>query len=242
MKQFWKEDRWVRMTLPDGTYDLKLLKKEMLDHEYDIKIMAGSTMPVNRGAMLDLMIRLAQTQMPDGTTLVDREAVAQYLPQEVSSALLQRMEKGQNQVQQQIAEMQQMVQQLGQGLQQIIQESKANDAQTMEVIEQITGAIEKINQQIVQMQQMDAKMEEDKRMQEEKTKLQSDSYNQGYLDAEKLLASETMEGDGILEGLGEDDNLGLGLPDDILSSIEELSDDELALLLKSNPELADLLE
>lgn len=241
MKQFWKEDRWVRIIRHDGTYDLRKMRKEALEQEYDIKILAGSTMPVNRGAMLDLMIRLAQTQMPDGSTLVDREAVAQYLPAEVSSALLQRMEKGQDAVQQQIAEMQQAVEQLGQGLQQLVQESQANDAQTMEVIEQVTGAIEKINQQIVQMQQANATLEQEKRMEEEKTKIQKDSYNAGYADAEKFMASPTMEEESILEGLGEEEQLGIPLPDDILSGIEGLSDDELAILLQQNPELAEIL-
>ena len=36
-------------------------------------------------------------------------------------------------------------------------------------------------------------------------------------------------------------NMGLGLPDDILQGLETLSDDELAVLIESNPELADLL-
>src|SRR5690606_8567991 len=92
MKQFWKEDRWVRTVRADGSYSFKELRREAFEKEYDIRIMAGSTMPVNRGAMLDLMIRLAQTQMPDGQALVDREAVAEYLPSEIKSAVLARMQ------------------------------------------------------------------------------------------------------------------------------------------------------
>ena len=33
-----------------------------------------------------------------------------------------------------------------------------------------------------------------------------------------------------------------GLPSDLLAGIEDMSDDELALLLESNPELADLIQ
>ena len=48
-------------------------------------------MPVNRGAMLDLMIRLAQTPMPDSQNLVDQKLVVEYLPEEIKAALLRRM-------------------------------------------------------------------------------------------------------------------------------------------------------
>ena len=37
MKQFWKEDRWLRITKPDGSYDLKRFNSNTLKHDYDIK-------------------------------------------------------------------------------------------------------------------------------------------------------------------------------------------------------------
>lgn len=269
MVQFWKEDRWVRTSFTDGTHDLKLLKKEAFEYEYDIRILAGSTMPVNRGAMLDLMIRLAQTPMSDGQALVDREAVAQYLPAEVRSAMLGRMGERKLELEQQIQEMQMMMQQaiegigqqmqqmqeelggglqqLGQEVQQIVQETQANDKQTMEVIEDMAEAIEHLGGEILQIQ---SDSDTIKKTQEEEAKInqiKSDSYNSGYGDAERLLASESMEDEGALggesplEGLG-DNSLGLDIPEDILRGLEALSDDELKLLLKTNPELADLLE
>ena len=239
MKQFWKEDRWLRITRMDGSYDFRMMRKGVLEHDYDIKIMAGSTMPVNRGAMLDLMIRLAQTPMPDGQPLVDREAVAQYLPSEVRSALLQRMQQSAGAVEQQIAQLQQMIQEITQQIQVLTQETKGNDEQTMGVIEELMGAIEKINQEIVQVQEKYARMEEEKAKEEEINKIKTESYNAGYIDAEKLLSSDS-EGDDITDDLGED--VGGELPEDILQGLEELSDDELELLLMKNPELADLLE
>lgn len=243
IQQFWRDERFIQIARHDGEYDLKKVRLEGLKNDYDIKILAGSTMPVNRGAMLDLMIRLAQTQMPDGTTLVDREAVVEYLPPEVKSALLKRMKEGQNQVQQQMAELQQALQMLMQQLQQLAEESRSNDEQTMSMIEEITQAIEQINMKILQLEEESARIEEEKRIEEERNQIRTDSYNQGYLDAENILGTpETMEDDAsLLEGLGEDIQGQLGLPEDILSSIEELSDDELALLLQTNPELADLL-
>jgi hypothetical protein len=61
MKQFWKQDRWFAVTRADGTYDIRKFTQSILNYDYDIRITAGSTMPVNRGAMLDLMVRLANS-------------------------------------------------------------------------------------------------------------------------------------------------------------------------------------
>lgn len=239
IQQFWKEDRFVRITKHDGTYDLKKIMSDAFKEDYDIKILAGSTMPVNRGAMLDLMIRLAQTQMPDGQGLVDREAVAQYLPAEVKSAMLERMEGASGAMEEQIAQLGQMMQQMQQGLEQFVQQDQKDDQATMQTIEQLVQAVEQIKQQIVQVEEGNARMEEEKQRTEHENKLRTESYNSGYTDAEKHLVSPTMEEDaGILDDLGEQT---LPLPDDILQGLEELSDDELAVLLQTHPELADLL-
>lgn len=246
MNQFWTDDRWIRTVQLDGSYDFKKMKAQAVQKDYDIKIMAGSTMPVNRGAMLDLMIRLAQTQMSDGQALVDREAVAQYLPSEVKSAMLSRMQGQGMQVEQQFAQMQQGMEQLGQSvqqvaeqLQQVIKETQTNDEETMNVVEELVGAIEKINTEILQVKDESGKMVAEQQEKEKQTKLKNDSYNSGYSDAERLLSSE--DGADVTADLGEDDDMGLGLPEDILEGLEELSDDELAVLLASNPEIADLL-
>lgn len=246
MNQFWTEDRWIRTVQFDGSYDFKRMKVEAVKKDYDIRIMAGSTMPVNRGAMLDLMIRLAQTPMSDGQALVDREAVAQYLPSEVKSAMLSRMNGKNENVEQQFAQMQEAMAQLGQGVQQVAQqleqvvkETQSNDEQTMGVVEELVSAIEKINTEILQVQDDNGKMVAEQQEQEKQTKLKNDSYNSGYSDAERLLSSE--DSADVTADLGEDDDMGLGLPEDILAGLEELSDDELAVLLASNPEIADLL-
>jgi len=271
MNQFWKEDRWVRMVRMDGSYDFRKMQAEAFNHEYDINILAGSTMPVNRGAMLDLMIRLAQTQMSDGQAIVDREAVAQYLPSEVRASMLERMNGNNLAVEQQIAQMSeqfgQAIQQLGEGMaqmqqelggglqeigqqvQQVIQETQANDEQTMGVIEELATAVEHLGGEILQIKQESDSIKQAQAEEEKTNKLKSDSYNEGYVDAEKYLDSPTMEdeeglmeGEGLLGGLGEDDSLGLDIPEDILEGLEALSDDELALLLEQHPQLADLLE
>ena len=101
------------------------------------------------------------------------------------------------------------------------------------------GAIEKINQEIVQVQEKHAKMEEEKAREEQINKIKTESYNAGYNDAEKLLSSDS-KNDNTTDNLGED--VGGELPEDILQGLEQMSDDELELLLMKNPELADLLQ
>ena len=233
MKQYWKDDKWLLLTKPDGSYDMKKFVTEVLDYDYDVKITAGSTMPVNRSAMLDLMIRLAQTPMPDGMPLVDREAVAEYLPMEIKAAMLERM-SGNNQ---NLEQLQQAVEQLAQQLQQVAQQSEQADVEIMKTVQEITTAIEKINEQIIQLQSKHDKIENERMKEERENKIKDDAYNRGYTDAEKIMSGEN-------EPLGMDELQGMQegqLPEEILRGIEDMSDDELALLLQTNPELTDLI-
>lgn len=217
MKQFWKEDRWMRITRTDGTYDMKMFTKNILDYDYDIKITAGSTMAVNRGAMLDLMVRLAQTQMPDGQPLVDREAVVTYLPDEVKSTLMQRMQGNQ-----------QGLDQLAQQMEQQAQENQARDEQTMQMVQQLVQSLESINSQILQLKDSHVNMVEKSKQEQIIQSTQETSYNQGYTDAEKAYSSQ-MSGSPA------------ELPDEVLQGINTLSDDELELLMTQNPDLMTLV-
>lgn len=272
MKQYWKEDRWIGITKHDGSYDLKKFTSSSLKFDYDIKITAGSTMPVNRSAMLDLMIRLAQTQMPDGQPLVDREAVVHYLPEEVKGAILDRM-KGHNvsmqQMQQQMEELGQVVQQSMQEMQGQLQQtaeqlmaqleevkatSDENDEQTFSIIEELTSAIEHINKQILQLQKKHDIIEKDKKELEKENNIRRESYNQGYSDAERSLQESVMPSSDLIYS-EEDDEIGLDgmsgledmqgiaeIPEDVLAGLENMSDEELNLFMSQNPELAELIQ
>lgn len=255
MRQYWKDDKWLTITKQDGSYDLKKFTKHVLDYDYDVRIIAGSTMPVNRGAMLDLMIRLAQTQMPDGQTLVDRESVVEYLPEEVKAPLLERMANNQSS----LAEIQGAIEQLGQGmqemqqmLQQVAQEGQKADEQQFGLIEQLTSSVEGLKKQILQLEgeydKMVAEQEENAKM----AKIEADFYNKGYMDAEKLYGAPPSKTSNKSTPNQEEDMMdteGLGdavatpeLPDEILAGIESMSDEELALLLEKHPNLMELLK
>jgi len=253
MKQFWKDDRWIRTVKIDGSYDFKNFTKRVLEQDYDIRILAGSTMPVNRGAMLDLMIRLAQTQMPDGQPLVDRQSVVEYLPSEVKASLMERMEEKETAIEEQINQLVEMTEQMSQALEGLAKESNENDEQTFEVIDELTTALEDVNKKIVQLEEERDTMEREKAEDEKIDQIKNNSYNEGYKDAEKLESS----GEGsakpakpasgknepsIGEGMPEQGINGLdGLPEDILEGLEDLSDEELETLLTLNPELEELL-
>ena len=245
MRQFWKEKRWIGITDSQGQFDIRAMNNQMLEYEYDVRISAGSTMPVNRGAMLDLMIRLAQTPMPDGQNLVDRDAVAQFLPPEIKSSLLKRMneeqatlsevEQGMQQMQEGMqelaAQLQEQLQALGQQLQQLGQESRENDEQTFEVIEEITNAIDDVKQQILQLEDEYAKLEEENNLKEKEEKIREQAYNKGYKEAEQSLT----------QSVPTDFESVASAPDDILSDLELMSDEELAELYENNPDALDKL-
>lgn len=222
MRQFWKEDRWFAMTRPDGTYDWKKITRNTLDQDYDIRITAGSTIAVNRGAMLDLMVRLAQTMMPDGQPLVDREAVVQYLPEEVKAGLLKRA-SGQNM----------QMEQLAQQVQEIAASTEQGQQEIASVLEQLTGALEKVNSQILQLQDAHDKMIEKTRLDEQLNKAKETGYNEGYADAEKMTADSSISDASLQEDLSYDE--------EFLTGLSNLTDDELALLVEQNPELVELI-
>ena len=247
MKQFWKDDRWITTTRQDGSYDIKMFTKRILTFDYDVKVSSGSTMPVNRGAMLDLMIRLAQTQMSDGKTLVDREAVIEYLPEEIKGALLRRMSKGQEAIDQQMQQLAQGIQQLGQQMQQLAQQNQQDDQKTMQTVEQMTNAIEQINSKIIQLQQEYDNMVAEKKKQEEIDNIKTTSYNSGYKDAEKLAdpnaVSNPMMGGTSATPPSEGQKTGLEqMPDDLLQGLEGMTDEEMKLMMSQNPKLMDLIK
>ena len=142
---------------------------------------------------------------------------------------------------QDLAQIEQAIEQLSQQLQQITQESQQNDQQTFQVIDEITSTIEQLNKQILQLKEEYDMIEKERQEQEKTDQIKKESYNKGFTDAESMyMTSEDAENPQGLEGIPNLEEQGL--PEDILSGIEDMSDDELALLLESNPELVDLIQ
>lgn len=90
IKQFWIVNRYVRFENEDGNIEAKEITPKDLEADVDFIIVAGSTMPTNKSAMLDFMIRLAQTKAEDGLPMVDRESVLQYTNLPDKKKIIQR--------------------------------------------------------------------------------------------------------------------------------------------------------
>jgi len=138
MQQFWKDDRVVRMADINGKVTTGNLTKQDLTADFDIAITSGSTMPLNRNAMLDLMIRLSQTQGEDGLPLVDREAIMEFVPVGNKQQILERFEERQNS--------------------QLQGEADAMEA----TIEQFTQMVDQLSKQVEELQADHDKIAEDK--------------------------------------------------------------------------------
>ena len=176
MQQFWKLDRWVRITDVEGNPSFREIGAQVLSNDYDLKVMAGSTMPVNRNAMLDLMIRLAQTNGEDGLPLVDRKAVLEFLPTGDKKAITDRFTELQAQQQQQLQQEQQM---------QMQQAQKQKGELDQSVTEQVMSML----QQVVQVSDLTSKqvdeliMDKEQRDKKEyESQIEEKGYNRGLKD------------------------------------------------------------
>lgn len=86
IKQFWVTDREIRNSKFNAKSSMRnsledffyVISQEDLTEDYDFVIVGESTMPSNKPAMLDMLIRLAQTTAEDGLPMVDRDTLLTY--------------------------------------------------------------------------------------------------------------------------------------------------------------------
>ena len=176
MQQFWKLDRWVRITDVEGNPSFREIGAQVLQNDYDLKVMAGSTMPVNRNAMLDLMIRLAQTNGEDGLPLVDRKAVLEFLPTGDKKAITDRF--AELQAQQQQAQQQQLQQEQQMQMQQKGELDRGVAEQVMQMLQQVIQASDLTSKQVDELI-MD-KEQRDKK--EYESQIEEKGYKRGLKD------------------------------------------------------------
>ena len=251
MQQFWKLDRWVRVTDVEGNPLFKQIGMQVLQNDYDLKVMAGSTMPVNRNAMLDLMIRLAQTNGEDGLPLVDRKAVLEFLPSGDKKAITDRFAelqaKQEQQAQMQMDQQAQMQQQqkgeLDQGvteqvmnmLQQVIQASDITAKQVDELILDKENRDKKEYESKIEEKGYKRGIKDGKMQTEEKEEVASKDEEKKMLEEQLLSENAQME-----EALGSQQ-----IPNEVLEELLNLSkEDPQAFMevLQAYPELAQMLE
>ena len=213
-KQFWNEGKYVSMFGENGKQVFKLIDKDVFDYEYDIQVKAGSTAPLNKSAMFDLMIRLAQTPAEDGLPMVDRTAVLQYMPGFDAKTILGRMTGiVEAQKKDQINE----------------QEHVANHDETQAILKQLTEQIQAMNTELAELGNKVAKEDDEGKLEQ----IREQSYNEGYEDSLSSIEPE--------QESGQEQSPNQGLPDEVLQMIGELSDEELISLMEQRPDLKEII-
>ena len=194
MQQFWKLDRWVRITDIEGNPLFREIGQRVLQNDYDLKVQAGSTMPVNKNAMMDLMIRLAQTNAEDGLPVVDRKAILEYLPVGDKKAITDRFaelqaKQEQQQLEQQQAEQQLQQQQLAQQQQGMMTEDRQNVQQLGQMMQQFLQTLDMTSKQVDELI-MDKENREKK---EYESSIEEKGYKRGVQDGKMQTKEEEKE-------------------------------------------------
>ena len=251
MQQFWSLDRWVRVFDDKGEYKLEKVTKDDLQYDFDIKITAGSTMPNNRSAMLDLLIRVAQTQAEDGKPMIDRESLLEYVDISDKNRVVKKFEalrEEENLTEEVLSQTEQMNQQTMQEVQSLAGDFKEGMDGIIKVVDELTGVVEKLQKDVGKLYQYH---EEDK--QEEKDEKIRDEGRQEVLSEiespedsspiETMPLDEEMLGEEQLPGeeMEEEPDLDIELPDELIQMIMELSDEELMELLSLRPDLEQII-
>ena len=253
MQQFWKFDRWVRVTDIEGNTDLYNVNEEILKNNYDMKVVAGSTMPVNKNALLDLMIRLAQTNAEDGLPVVDRRALLEFLPVSDKRAIVQRYDQlKQEQEQQQQEQLNQQLQQQQQGMQTQDRQELANMGQyVQQLLQGLDQTSKQVDSLILEKEQREQKQRDDE--------LEEKGYQRGLKEGARQLQEQPSEEEVAPDVPEEQEGMTPEMadmelerrmneqqvPDEVLQELLQLSQSDpetFAQLLQQYPELLEMLK
>ena len=236
MQQFWKLDRWVRVTDVEGNPSFQQIGVNVLQNDFDMKVVAGSTMPVNRNAMLDLMIRLAQTNAEDGLPMVDRKSILEYLPTSDRKAILDRFEQQRQKQEQQAIEEQQMQLQAQQKQQGELDNNVAS--QVTNSLQEVINALNITGQQVEELMQ-------DKEAREKKEyegKIEEKGYKRGVQDGRNEV-KEQVKNDRENSKDSTDTNVPVDNPTDVSNGNEiQQQEEEMTSILQNQQIPIDVLE
>lgn len=265
MQQFWKLDRWVRVTDIEGNPTFKEIGQQVLQNDYDLKVMAGSTMPVNKNAMMDLMIRLAQTNGEDGLPIVDRKAVLEFLPVGDKKAISDRfaeMKAQQEQQQQMQLQQQEQIQQQQLAQQQagMQQQDREQVGQLGQIVQQLMDAMKTNSQQVDEL----LKDKQDREQKEHESQIEEKGYKRGVKDGKMQSKEEgkideiptdgdmSMDGTDVDESQPSEEEIQMmnaldnqQIPDEALQELLMLAQqdpDTFRQIVEAYPELAEMLQ
>lgn len=225
MQQFWKLDRWVRVTDMEGNPSFQQIGQKVLQNDFDLKVMAGSTMPVNKNAMMDLMIRLAQTNAEDGLPIVDRKSVLEYLPvgdkKAISDRFAELKAQQERQQQEQLMQQQQMQeQQLAQQQQGMQTQDRQQVGQLGQIVQQLMEAMKTNSTQVDEL----LKDKQDREKKEYETQIEEKGYKRGVKDGKMQIEEEEKE---VMNEGSDMPTNDVGITDELTS---EPSDEEIQMM------------
>lgn len=105
VQQFWETKRTLRVMsdiadpntvsiqLGKDFYNYYDVSKEDVDGDYDIEVVAGSTMQQNKSAIVDKLLQLANTMAEDGLPMIDRKTVLENSDIEDVPTIIKRFDE-----------------------------------------------------------------------------------------------------------------------------------------------------
>ena len=241
MQQFWSLPRTIRImggnyapdSIPlmiDGQPVMfREVSKDEIDGDFDITIKTGSTMPINKSARLETVLRLAQTPAEDGMPLIDRRTVIEYCDLENPEDIIRRFEEQAIRNQQQ-AEIEQQRQQELMMLQeqQDMANMQINQQNQMEAKQMDIEA--KMAEKIMDMQFQANQAEKDKEFQASEAEKNRSS--------EKDLSNNSSSGTISVDEI-DIDNISV---EELLNYLKTLSEEQLQMLIQKQPEIGQFLQ
>lgn len=245
MRQFWMNERYIRISKEDNKFDFQKVKREDLTDDYDIKIVSCATMAKNKSALLDLFIRLAQTPAEDGLPMIDRETILSYAPVTNRSEIIAKFKEISERQQQAQLEQSQMA------LQQIQEQLGAQMQQTQQVVQEVMNVVKELNQEVNKIANEHEALKEE----EIKREIEDRGYQKGANDVKvKFLEQLAMQEDesefaydeeSVYGGLTDADisvePTGESVPEELLAQLDKLSPEELQEIIKYYPQLQEAI-
>ncbi len=172
IRQFWQTERNIRILGEDYKPTFVGVDKEMVDGDWDIVVVAGATMPVNKAARFQQLIQLAQTQAEDQLPMVDRKTLLENSEIPDVKAILQRFDEIKQGQQQQQEQAQQQAMQAQQEQNAIQMQEKQLELQQKAELEMTKATMKQEAEErklamTHEMQLQDGQMEEEKANSEE---------------------------------------------------------------------------
>lgn len=79
IRQFWTNERMVKIIGDMGQTKFEVVKPDDLDGDFEVEVFGGSIMSSNHTAKQQLMVSLAQTQGEDGLPMIDRQSLLENM-------------------------------------------------------------------------------------------------------------------------------------------------------------------